>query len=97
MPKGYWIAHMDVRDPERYKDYIATAAPAFEAFGAVFLARGGAATGMEGPARQRNVVIEFPSYQAALDCYHSSDYQSAKAIRQEVADGALTIVEGVGD
>ena len=42
MPKGYWIAQVDVRDPERYKDYVAAAKPAFEKFGANFVARGGA-------------------------------------------------------
>ena len=41
MPKGYWIARVDVRDPEGYKGYVAAAKPAFERFGAHFLARGG--------------------------------------------------------
>lgn len=94
MPKGYWIAHVDVRDPERYKDYVSTAKPAFERFGARFLARGGASQAMEGDGRARNVVIEFPSMQAALDCYNSPEYQAAKAIRVTVADGEITIVEG---
>ena len=94
MPKAYWIAHVDVRDPERYKDYVATAKPAFEKYGARFLARGGAHHVVEAPGRARNVVIEFPSLQAALDCYHSSDYQAAKAIRVTVADGEIVIVEG---
>lgn len=94
MPKGYWIAHVDVRDPERYKDYVSTAKPAFERFGASFLARGGASEAMEGAGRARNVVIEFPSMQAALDCYNSVEYQAAKAIRVTVADGEITIVEG---
>jgi uncharacterized protein (DUF1330 family) len=95
MAKGYWIAHVDVRDPERYKDYVATAKPAFERFGANFLARGGAHEGMEGEARVRNVVIEFPSLQAARDCYNSAEYQAAKAIRVTVADGEIVLVEGV--
>ncbi|WP_421927958.1 DUF1330 domain-containing protein [Neoaquamicrobium sediminum] len=94
MPKGYWIAHVDVRDPERYKDYVSTAKPAFERFGARFLARGGASQAMEGAGRARNVVIEFPSMQAALDCYNSPEYQTAKAIRVTVADGEITIVDG---
>lgn len=94
MPKGYWIAHVDARDPERYKDYVSTAKPAFERFGARFLARGGASQAMEGAGRARNVVIEFASMQAALDCYNSPEYQAAKAIRVTVADGEITIVEG---
>ncbi len=70
MPKGYWIARVDVRDPEGYKDYVAAAKVAFEKHGAVFLARGGAYERLEGEARGRNVVIEFPSLQAAVDCYN---------------------------
>lgn len=95
MSKGYWIAHVDVRDPERYKDYVATAKPAFERFGANFLARGGGCEALEGAGRARNVVIEFPSLQAARDCYHSPEYQAAKAIRVTVADAEMIIVEGI--
>lgn len=94
MAKGYWIAHVDVDDPERYKDYVATAKPAFERYGANFLARGGAFEAMEGKGRGRNVVIEFPSMQAAKDCYNSPEYQAAKAIRQSVAEADMVIVEG---
>jgi uncharacterized protein (DUF1330 family) len=94
MAKGYWIARIDIRDPERYKDYVAAAKPAFERYGAKFLARGGAFTELEGQARSRNVVIEFPSVQAAIDCYNSADYQIGAKIRQEVADGEMVIVEG---
>ena len=95
MAKGYWIAYVDVRDNERYKDYVATAKPAFERFGANFLARGGALTELEGKARGRNVVIEFPSVQHAIDCYNSPEYQAAAKIRQDVADTDMMIVEGI--
>jgi uncharacterized protein (DUF1330 family) len=94
MPKGYWIARVDVRDPEGYKDYVATAKPAFERFGAKFLARGGAHDVVEGPGRARNVVIEFDSMAAARDCYNSPEYQAAKLIRQKFADGEIVLVEG---
>mgnify|MGYP002733080460 CR=1 FL=1 len=95
MAKGYWIARVDVRDAERYKDYISTAKPAFERFGAKFVVRGGDVTSLEGQARARNVVIEFPSVQDAVDCYNSPEYQAAVKIRQEVADAELIVVEGV--
>ena len=49
MPKGYWIAHVDVRDPEGYRGYVAAAKPAFEKYGAKFLARGGAYEANRGP------------------------------------------------
>ena len=94
MAKGYWIARVDVRDPERYKDYVAAAKPAFEKFGATFLARGGQMVELEGKARTRNVVIEFESLAAAHDCYHSPEYQYAAGLRQKYADGEIVLVEG---
>ncbi|MDD9911174.1 MAG: DUF1330 domain-containing protein [Ahrensia sp.] len=94
MPKGYWIARVDVNDPDRYPDYVATAKPAFERHEAKFLVRGGEMTPMEGTNRARNVVIEFPSVQHALDCYNSDEYQEAVKIRQAAAESELIIVEG---
>ena len=95
MAKAYWIARVDIRDAERYKDYVSAAKPAFEKFGATFLARGGAHERLEGEVRARNVVIEFPSLEAAVACYNSPEYQIAAAIRQEVADAEMVVVEGV--
>jgi uncharacterized protein (DUF1330 family) len=95
MAKGYWIARVDVRDAERYKDYVAAGKPAFEKYGAKFLARGGAYTELEGKARGRNVVIEFPSLQHAVDCYNSPEYQIAAKIRHEIADAEMVVVEGI--
>ncbi|WP_421854642.1 DUF1330 domain-containing protein [Oricola sp.] len=94
MAKGYWIARVTVHDAERYKDYIATATPAYQEFGAIFLVRGGKNTPLEGEGRPRNVVIEFESYEKALACYNSPAYTAARRIRQECSDGELLVVEG---
>ncbi|WP_182086643.1 DUF1330 domain-containing protein [Aureimonas sp. ME7] len=94
MPKAYWIARVDVRDPERYPDYVTTAAPAMQRYGARFLARGGPFQALEGSSRTRNVVIEFASMEDALACYNSPEYQEAKAIREGVSEADIVIVEG---
>ncbi len=94
MPKGYWIAHGDISDPGTYERYKAANAAPFAAFGARFVVRGGDQTVAEGTARSRTVVIEFPSYQAALDCYNSPEYQAALAIRAPISTSDLVIVEG---
>lgn len=94
MPKGYWIARIDIADPDRYKAYVAANAKPFAAYGAKFLVRAGACENPEGSRRSRNVVIEFPSYQAALDCYHSPAYQEALKLRLPVSTGDLVIIEG---
>jgi len=72
MAKGYWVANIDVHDPDGYKAYVAANAVPFKQFGAKFLTRGGKSEAVEGKFRSRVVVIEFPSYEAALNCYHSA-------------------------
>lgn len=94
MAKGYWVAFGDISDPEAYKAYIAENAVAFRKYGARFLVRGGAASPVEGQTRSRAVVLEFPSYQAALDCYASPEYRKAMALRQGISQVDLTICEG---
>jgi len=94
MAKGYWIARVDVSDPETYKEYVAANAVAFRKYGARFIVRGGAFETPEGTSRSRNVVIEFPSYQAALDCWHSPEYRHALAIRAPISTADLVIIEG---
>jgi len=94
MAKGYWIARVDVSDMEAYLQYVQANAAPFAEFHARFLVRGGEHEVPEGTARSRNVVIEFDSYQAALDCYHSPEYQSAKALRADAAESDLVIIQG---
>jgi len=94
MAKGYWIARVDVHDPEGYKKYIAANAAAFKKYHAKFLVRGGKLHNPEGGARARNVVIEFPSYQAAYDCWYSPEYQAAIPFRTPYSVGDFLIVEG---
>ena len=95
MPKAYWIARIDVHDPETYKLYVETAKPAFERYKAKFLARGGRTEVLQGAARARNVLIEFESMQDALDGWNSPEYTKARAIRQPVSAGEFILVEGV--
>ena len=93
MSKGYWVAFADISDLEGYKAYMAENAKAFAKFGAHFLVRGGKYEAPEGKPRSRTVVIEFPSYQAAVDCYHSPEYAKAKALRTGKSIMDLSIVE----
>lgn len=94
MPKGYWIANNIVHDAEAYERYKTANAAPFAKYGARFLIRGGRQEAKEGTVFPRTVVIEFPSYQAALDCYNSPEYAAAKALRTPVSEGRLIIVEG---
>lgn len=95
--RGYWIAHIDVTDPEGYGAYQDYVTNPFGKFGARFLVRGGRFEVMEGRARGRSVAVEFPSYEVARACYRSPEYQAAIDLRRGKADFDLLIIEGVGD
>ena len=93
--KAYWIAHVDVSDAQAYSQYTSLAPAAFVKYGGRFLARGGKSEALEGrDTPQRSVVIEFESYDQAVACYHSPEYQEAKRHRAGVARAEVIIVEG---
>ncbi|MGR3435074.1 MAG: DUF1330 domain-containing protein, partial [Shimia sp.] len=93
-PKGYWIAHGRVDDPEAYEAYRAANAAPLAEYGGRFLVRGGVQEVPEGTAKPRTVLIEFPSYAAARACYASPGYQEALKLRLGIAESDLVIVEG---
>lgn len=94
--KAYWIAHVDVTDPQQYSEYTQRAPEAFKLFGGKFMARGGRSEAIEGrETPQRTVVIEFESFEQALACYNSPQYQEAMSHRQGVAKAEIVIVEGI--
>lgn len=96
MAKGYWIAHVTVTNMESWMKYVEGAQASFAEHGANFLARGGAWTDCEnGMGRERHVVIEFPTYQAALDCYNSSGYQAARQHREGAGTATIIVTEGI--
>jgi uncharacterized protein (DUF1330 family) len=94
MAKGYWIARVDVADAEVYKSYVAANAGPLHEFGGRFLVRGGSYENPEGASRSRNVVIEFPSYEAALGCWQSPAYQAAVKLRAPVSTADIVVIEG---
>jgi len=93
--KGYWIAMVDITDPETYATYVAANATAFEKYGAKFLVRGGRHDDPEGATGTKHVVIEFETYEQALACYNSPEYQEALKIRLKASKAHFAIVEGV--
>ncbi len=94
MPKGYIISRIDILNPVAYAEYAAAATKAIAAHGGKPLARGGRFEALEGNARERNVVLEFDSFDAARAYYNSQDYQAAKALREGAAVMDMVLVEG---
>lgn len=94
MPKGYIIGHITVRDMDAYKEYVEKDTPVLQGLGGNFIVRGGACEVMEGESHERHVVIEFPSYDAALAAYNDPEYQEIMKIRHRTADSTIIVVEG---
>jgi len=92
--KGYWIVQVDVPDADAYKPYLVANQAPFGQFGARYLVRGGRRDVMEGSARDRIVVLEFPSFEVALACYRSPEYQAAKKPRDGKAEADVIVTEG---
>ncbi len=94
MAKGYWMVGTDVIDPVAYIPFTEADGPAYAAYGGRFLVQGGDFDHLEGIQRHRNVVLEFPSFDQALACYRSPQYQAALALRRSYAIVDLAVLEG---
>lgn len=94
MAKGYWIANVDVRNADGYKEYVAALPDILRKFGGRYVTRGGKTEVVEGKNRSRVVVFEFPSYEVAMACYRSPEYAKAITLRQANADADLIMIEG---
>ena len=92
--KGYWVVGATISDPEAFGVYTAAAGPVMGRAGARVLAGPQRFEVVEGSSRGVPFIAEFPTYQAALDCYRSPEYQQAIALRQGVAAFDVVIVEG---
>lgn len=92
---AYWIAHVTVTDPDPYKLYADAAPAAFKKYNAKILARGGRTEHLEGEGRPRNVVIEFATFEDAIACYNSPEYQEARKHRIGAGEAQILIVDGV--
>jgi len=95
MPKGYWVAHTEIKDLKAYKEYQSANAKPLKKFGGKFLVRGGNQGLREGQAKGRTVIIEFEDLATAIACYESAEYQTAKSLRDSISEGDLVIVEGI--
>ena len=97
--KGYWIAHVSVTDRNAYQDYLDLAPAALAKYGAKILSRGEqliALEGFEDTPPHRAVIFEFETYQKAIDCYHSPEYQTAREKRRSCARAHILIIQGQG-
>ena len=94
--KAYWVCIFEeITNTDKLKEYAIKAKPAVEKFSGRFLARGGKNRTNEGIKSPRVVVVEFPNYNTAVECYDSDEYQEAHDILKGHVVRNHQIVEGI--
>ncbi len=90
---GMWIVHIDVKDKDRYAEYIEGSTRVAEQYGGEFIARGGRYLQEEGREYSRHVLVRYPTYEQAVEAYESDEYQAIVDIAKEASDRMVTILE----
>ena len=95
MSKGYWVVRANISDAEEYSKYVQVATDIIAKYNGHFLIRGGDQIEFEESGFERTVVVEFNSFEDALECYKSTDYQSALKFVKNSSKRYVSIVQGV--
>ena len=95
MSKGYWVVRANISDAEEYSKYVQVATDIIAKYNGHFLIRGGDQIEFEESGFERTVVVEFNSFKDALECYKSTDYQSALKFVKNSSKRYVSIVKGV--
>jgi len=95
MKKGYWISlYTKVESQENLKKYAEAVTPIIKNFGGIPLVRGGDHKTFEGDDFARTVVWEFPSYEQALKCHDSNEYQEGWNLAKHTTTRHMQVIEG---
>jgi uncharacterized protein (DUF1330 family) len=93
---AYVVVNIDVRDPERYAEYVERAPESVARFGGRYIARAGRTDVLEGDwIPKRFVILEFPTYEDAKDWWASEEYADAKALRHATATTQMVVTDGL--
>ena len=95
MKKGYWISlYSKVENQENLKKYSEAVIPIIKSFGGVPLIRGGEHKTYNGDDFIKTVVWEFPSYEKAIECHDSAEYQAGWGLAKDTTVRHMQVIEG---
>jgi uncharacterized protein (DUF1330 family) len=95
MAKGYWVTfYRSIKDPSALAEYAKLATPAIEAGGGRFVVRGVPAKTYEAGLKERAVIIEFPSLEAAVTTFEAANYQAAARLLVGQVERDIRFLEG---
>ena len=93
--KGYWVAlYKKIDNKKNLKDYSDKVTPIIRKFGGKPLVRGGEYKCLEGENFSRTVIWEFPSYDVAIECHESKEYQEGWKLAKDTTERNLQIIKG---
>ena len=88
--KGYWINHvLEIRDEQRFADYVAASKPLLQgdnAYGAKLQLFGPVAETVRGTPVKFAALVEFDSIGAAIDFWEDKEYAAARALMGSLED-----------
>ena len=93
--KGYWIAlYKKIDSVDNLKNYATKVTPVIKSYGGKPLVRGGKYQRLDGDDFSWTVILEFPSYEKAMECHNSKEYQEGWALAKDTTERNLQIIEG---
>ena len=93
---AYAIFDVEIRDMNKYQEFMNLVKPAIEAAGGRYLVRSGAHKVYEGDWHPRRIFFfEFPSIAAFESFYYGPVYQDIRPLRDACSSARLVSVEGV--
>ncbi len=96
MSKAYVVFEYEVHDQDLYAKYVEVGGPSMERAGGRVVAGTARRATIAGDRTPANlVIVEFPSYEAALEWHESSEYQSIIPTRERAATSNTFIVEAL--
>lgn len=91
----YFLADIEVDDPETYHRYVEQARPIVQQHGGRYLIQGGTVTPMsDGWNPARLIMIEFDTVAALGACFDSPEYRAIAPLREQSTRSRAIIVEG---
>ncbi|MBT6169651.1 MAG: DUF1330 domain-containing protein [Flavobacteriaceae bacterium] len=93
--KAYWISlYTKVENQDNLKKYAEVVTPIIKSFGGIPLVRGGKYTTFNGDDFLRTVIWEFPSYEKAIECHNSEEYQAGWNLAKDTTERHMQVIKG---
>ena len=93
---AYLIARVDIKDRDRYQEYLDIVPAIITKFGGKVIARSEEPVTFEGSDESRRIIlIQFSAMEKAREFYFSPEYQEARKLREDAATGEMVVVDGL--